>query len=183
MSIVIIGGPKRGKTTLARLMSGSTTLPHRCSDPQRYCPRDVVGVPNDLQYDEISSWVCEHWLKPPSNLLVEGVHAARALQKYLAGRPQGDTGNVKRVIYCALAVDRAELPGQRAQTTKVERTFKELRPQIAHIVEFWGPDGRGGFREIPQVCVTELSAEVVRRVEKRDRQVKRNRGYSDRWAR
>jgi hypothetical protein len=95
MSIVIVGGPDRGKTTLAKLLAGSFGMEHRSTDPQRLC-RFYVGTPDYLKYDEISQWVADSWMDNPA-LVIEGIHAASALLKHCQ---KGHTPRpVERVIY------------------------------------------------------------------------------------
>lgn len=170
MSIVIVGGPKRGKTSLGRLLASRLGLQHRCTDSQRFC-RNVMGTPDRLQYDEVSGWVAEHWL-PQTGMLVEGVHAARALEKHLASRGAVALSDalapVTRVIYMVPALEPADRPGQRAQTTKVEKAMATLAPMLKNVVEFWGIDGQGGFKELPRLGLLEVTRTDVQHTRKTD---------------
>lgn len=147
MSIIVLGGPIRGKTSMAKLLAGTNELRHMCTDPQRFC-FNMMGTPDRLQYDEVSQWVAENWMPLP-NVAIEGVHAARALQKYLQS-PGGTPCSVKRVVYMIHELEQRLRPGQRAQATKVANTLTELMPAISGMLELWEPDGNGGFQEVPR---------------------------------
>jgi hypothetical protein len=165
MSIFILGGPKRGKTTLAKMLAGTNGLEHRCTDPQRFC-RFFIGTPDHLQYDEVSQWVADTWAGNPG-LVVEGVHAASALLKYLqaqeaAGKGPLSFAPVTRVIYLPTEMGDASGSRHRAQTAYVEKRLAELLPRISSILETWEGDRQGGFKEIPRVALISHSPAVQR---------------------
>ena len=74
--IVIVGGPKCGKTTTAELMCKATPgCEHRCTD-------SVM----QLGWSESSAEVAT-WFGRPGVWVIEGVATARALRKWLAEAP------------------------------------------------------------------------------------------------
>lgn len=149
MSIVVLGGPRRGKSSIARLLAETNQLQHLCTDPQRFC-RNMAGTPDSLEYDQVSQWVSDNWMQK-ANVVIEGVHAARALQKWIGSPGTDGTGSpVKRVVYMIHEMEQRMRPGQRAQATTVARVLTELMPSISGMLELWEPDGRGGFQEVPR---------------------------------
>jgi hypothetical protein len=158
MSIIIVGGPKRGKSTLARMMAGTLGLEHRCTDPRRFC-RFTVGTPDELPYDGVSQWVADNWLGSPK-LIVEGVHAASALLKYI--QATGSAAPVTRVIYLPTAMGDDSGRGRRTQTEHVEKRLGELMPHIGGILETWEGDRQGGFKQIPMVSLVSHTPSVQR---------------------
>lgn len=83
---LIIGGPKVGKTTMARRLAASRWQLHLCTDPQRMCPPGVIGTPDELDWEGTSSWVAEHWIGR-GHTIVEGVAVVRALRKWREAHP------------------------------------------------------------------------------------------------
>lgn len=76
MRIVIIGGPKTGKTTMADHMRGDGVTVRHTDDLQ------------DLEWSEASA-CASFWFDEPGPWIIEGVMAVRALRKWLARNPEG----------------------------------------------------------------------------------------------
>ena len=159
MSIVIIGGPNRGKSSLAKRLAETTGLLHRCTDPQHLCKGEMIGTPSRLGYGDVSQWVADQWMPLP-NLIIEGVHGASGLLKYMSGSKHH--APVTRVIYMPLTLGYDSLPGHIRQTEYVEKRFAELKPAIESILEFWVPDGQQGFKEVPRVSLVAHTPSVQR---------------------
>jgi hypothetical protein len=77
--IVICGGPKTGKTTLAGKVA------HRIRAREVRHTDELIGV---LPWSEDSEEVAR-WFSIPGPWIVEGVAAVRALRKWLASHPEG----------------------------------------------------------------------------------------------
>ena len=86
MRVLIIGGPKTGKTTVAKEMAESSGLEHLCTDPQRMCPPGVKGVPDKLDWSGASAYVAAEWLGK-KDTIIEGVALPRALRKWRVENP------------------------------------------------------------------------------------------------
>lgn len=84
MRVAIIGGPRTGKTTLAKEMHRDTGWVLRQTD-------DLVS----LGWSEASQYAADHYFRG-SELIVEGVAVPRALRKWLEANPQG--APVDRVV-------------------------------------------------------------------------------------
>jgi len=139
--VVIVGGPLRGKSTLARLLFFNR--PIYCTD-RRADARDVAPAANDLNYmpDEITDWsaqsqhVADHWLTMPGPWVIEGVATARALRKWLAERP-GAHVPCDRVIVLRWPHPAADpTPAQERMAKGVWTVWQEIAQQLAPITEY-----------------------------------------------
>lgn len=86
--IVIVGGPLRGKSSLA----AAYALPVFCSDPKslaRNPSAAVTYLPEGLEWSEASAYVAETWFAMPGPWVIEGVATARALRKWAETHPTG----------------------------------------------------------------------------------------------
>ena len=87
MKIVIVGGPKTGKTTFAKKLSSDTEIvPVRHTD-------DVIS----LGWSEGSAEVAT-WFDKPGSWIVEGVAAVRALRKWLDAHRDGKPCDVVKMM-------------------------------------------------------------------------------------
>lgn len=110
--IVIVGGPRTGKTTLAKSMGGNV----RHTD-------DVL----DMGWSEASEHV-SHWFDEPGPWVIEGVSTARALRKWLATHPSGKPCDEVRVIDRPFT-ERSQ--GQRSMAKGVTTVWTEIAGELA----------------------------------------------------
>lgn len=92
--VVIIGGPRRGKSTMARALR-EEGLPTFCTDPLTLVkdPEDgVTYLPEGLGWSEASKFVADNWLTQPGPWCVEGIATVRALRKFIAERDDAGAG-------------------------------------------------------------------------------------------
>lgn len=81
MRVIVIGGPRAGKSTYAK-QSG---LPHYCTDPKSLVKEPIDGVtylPEGLKWSEDSDYILSKWFSKPGDWIIEGVGAVRALRKW-----------------------------------------------------------------------------------------------------
>jgi hypothetical protein len=81
--IVIVGGPRCGKSTVARRLR-EEGVPTYCGDPISKVkqPEDgVIYLPNYLSWTTAADYVAREWLTKPGPWCCEGVIMARALRK------------------------------------------------------------------------------------------------------
>lgn len=117
MQVLITGGPRTGKTTLADRLGAKLGIPVRHTD-------DLVG---QLSWSEASEEVAWSWLADPLPFIIEGVSIPRALRKWLAANPEGKPAD--KIIY--LSVPRAELSaGQAAMAKGVATVWREVAPEL-----------------------------------------------------
>jgi hypothetical protein len=103
--IIIVGGPRRGKSTMAGMLSknahphpGTSMLvernppaPIRCGDPLSKVKDPLPGVqylPEGIPIsgdDGAAQWVADNWFTLPGPWVCEGWVMARALRRWLAG--------------------------------------------------------------------------------------------------
>lgn len=110
MRLVILGGPKTGKTTLAKSM----TLPVKHTD-------DVMH----LGWSEASEMVAT-WFDEPGPWVIEGVACARALRKWLAAN-EGQPCDT--IIICTEALVPLTT-GQRSMAKGVMTVLAEILPEL-----------------------------------------------------
>lgn len=110
--VVILGGPKTGKTTLAK----TADCPVRHTD-------NTMG----LGWSEGSEAVAE-WFDEPGPWVVEGVACARALRKWLQAHPVGGLPCDVIVVLHTPHVEWSK--GQMAMTKGINKVFGEIMEQL-----------------------------------------------------
>jgi hypothetical protein len=111
MRVLITGGPKTGKTTLAMLQGEVSGLQPMHTD-------DLIA----LGWSEASAAVIP-WISRPGPWIIEGVAVPRALRKWFAANPTGKPAD--KVIF--LGKPWQELsPGQLAMTKGLVTVWKEV---------------------------------------------------------
>lgn len=107
--VVIVGGPRTGKTTLAGEGALHTD--------------DLIH----LGWSEASQFVCDDWLTQPGPWIVEGVATARALRKALKARP--GVKPCDEIWLCVHPV--VELSrGQASMAKGVDKVWSEICPAL-----------------------------------------------------
>jgi KaiC/GvpD/RAD55 family RecA-like ATPase len=134
--IVICGGPRTGKTTLARQLAIEATRSIAGALSIERHSDDLIAELAHLGKDawsEGSRRVTE-WLDAPGPWIIEGVALARALRKWREAHP-GEPPPVDRVI--RLTTPHVELTkGQAAMAKGEETVWAEVEPWLAeHGVE------------------------------------------------
>jgi len=88
--IVVVGGPRCGKSTYARQFKGVMQV--YCGDPRSKCTPEsgVVYLPEELGWSESSAYVTDFWLSRPGPWVMEGQVMARALRKWEGSVPPCD---------------------------------------------------------------------------------------------
>lgn len=112
--IIVAGGPRVGKTTLARRLSADGR-PVRRSD-------EVI----DLGWSEASERVAT-WLDAPGPWVVEGVAVARAVRKWLATHP---TGTPADVVHWSNVARAKRSAGQETMAKGCETVWREVLPEL-----------------------------------------------------
>jgi hypothetical protein len=85
MKIIVIGPPKSGKSSYAKVLRNLHGVPTYCTDPLYTVkdPEPDVTYAPDLDWSDCSEYVARNWLSLPGPWCIEGVGAVRALRKYL----------------------------------------------------------------------------------------------------
>lgn len=149
--IIIVGGSKRGKSTLGRKLSEQHRLTHLQTDPQRLLSLGDNGTPDDLSYSGkggVGEWVCRNWLNRERSC-IEGVKAIDALARYLRPSPTALSSDMcdllivltERVSGCP---EDDEWAGQEKQAAHTLTLIEELDRQLDNL-ELWYPIG-GDFK-------------------------------------
>lgn len=121
--ICITGGPRTGKTTLAKKIFGSPPFTKEPEDRVLHTD-DLIDRLAQLGKDGWSeaSRIASTWLDEPGPWIIEGVAVSRALRKWKEAHP-GEKPPVDRVIFCATAhVERTT--GQTAMARGVETVHR-----------------------------------------------------------
>jgi GTPase SAR1 family protein len=112
MRILIIGGPKTGKTTLANRLGGNV----RSTD-------DV----KDLGWSEASAEVAT-WFDEPGPWVIEGVAVPRALRKWMRNNP-GQPLPVDKITWLSGAFHPLTT-GQQSMTKGIETVMSEIVGEV-----------------------------------------------------
>ena len=137
MRILIAGGPKTGKTTLAEHIGLELSM-----DPQLLLSDETLVGKTD--WSAQSAEVCR-WMKQPGQWIIEGVSVGRALRKWFKAHPEGKPAD--RVIYLKKPVVKIE----KAQETMAKgcwTVWSEIYPEILRRgiqVEYLDPDMEPGM--------------------------------------
>ena len=114
MRVVICGGPRAGKTTLAGKMG----------EPETRCTDELIGK---VEWSAASQLVADEWFTADGPWIVEGVATARALRKALIAQP--DVKPCDRAIWVAGSRELLT-KRQRSMAAGVEKVWREVRPQL-----------------------------------------------------
>lgn len=86
--VVIVGGPRTGKSWLARELATESGAPRFCGDPKSLVKEPFGGVtylPEGLAMeDESTRYVAENWFSLPAPWICEGWIMARSLRKWMS---------------------------------------------------------------------------------------------------
>lgn len=118
--ILITGGPKTGKTTLALSMA----LKSRGGGRVRSTDSLIATMDWSAASAEVSTW-----LDDPGPWIIEGVAVPRALRKWLASHPDPANKPADQIIVMATA-RRPLSPGQVAMGKGVDTVWREVEPQL-----------------------------------------------------
>jgi len=159
--IAICGGPRTGKSTLARKLA--TGGPIFCTDPRglvKDLEQGVEYVPDDFaDWSDASQYVADVFLMRPGPWVLDGVGVARALRKWRILHP-GAPPPVDRLI--VLTVPHRELlPGQERMTKGVMSVLGELDAWLAEVIE-WRGDGVCPADNAPRHRYQSAAADGVR---------------------
>lgn len=131
--IVIVGGPRRGKSTLARNLRLANAIPTYCTDPLSLVKDpepDVTYLPEEYadKWSESSQYVADEWLaKLDAPYCLEGVATARALRKYEQS-VDGDPVKLSELQVVVLTEARVPglLQGQESMAKGVDTVWQQI---------------------------------------------------------
>lgn len=151
--VIIVGGPRRGKSTLAQELVNSVwshpapwVIHHRCGDPLskvkdplpqvEYLPE---GIPISGD-DGAAQWVADNWFSLPGPWVCEGWVMARALRRWLADYPHRDATGLRakpadRIIVLAHDAWVDSLKGQESMHKAVMTVWGQIAHNFAGITE------------------------------------------------
>jgi hypothetical protein len=134
--IIIVGGPRRGKSTLAK----SFGFPIFCGDPKSKVKDpepNVTYLPEDLPFagdDGAAAHVAHVWFVWPGSWVCEGHVMARALRRWLDG-PNGKDMPADKII--VLKMQKAPTTsGQEAMHKGVMKVWDEISHYFRSITEY-----------------------------------------------
>jgi len=128
--IIIIGGPRRGKSTIARnLRTSASAIPTYCGDPVNLVkePEDgVTYLPANLSWSESSAYIAENWLTQPGPWCCEGVAMARAVRKMVIAGKTAILDGVDIVVLIEPYEGASETAGQAIMAKGVMTVWAEV---------------------------------------------------------
>jgi hypothetical protein len=113
--VIIAGGPRSGKSTLAQNISRSGRIRVRGTD-------ELIG----LDWSD-SSLVASSWFEYPGPWICEGVVTPRALRKWLAREPTGAPADL--IVWANEAVS-PRVAGQEAMAKGCATVWREILPEL-----------------------------------------------------
>lgn len=114
--IIIAGGPRTGKTTLAAKLANDLAIPHNLTTDSAM----------NLGWSEASAEAAK-WIDWPAPWIIEGVATVRALRKWLGANPEGKPCDV---LYF-LETPHVDLtPGQISMGKGVMTVFREIYEEL-----------------------------------------------------
>lgn len=132
--IILVSGPRAGKSTYARQLR-EQGIPTRCTDPPELVKdleADVEYLPSGLDWSAASQYVCDQWMTKPGPWCIEGVAAARALRKWPHEHMPAD-----RIIVFTEHHPEAEVKrGQTAMLKAVLSVWSEIAHRFEGITEY-----------------------------------------------
>lgn len=114
LRVIVAGGPRRGKSTLAQKLVGPGVKYHH--------GEELVGVEWSA-----GSELASRWFDEPGPFVCENVAMARALRKWLARNPSGRPADV--VVHLSEAVT-ASTPGQETMARGCATVWAEIKPEL-----------------------------------------------------
>lgn len=126
--VLIIGGPRRGKSTIARTLRESG-IPTYCGDPKstvKDLEDGVTYLPENLAWSESSAYVAENWLTQPGPWCCEGVSMARAVRKLVNSERTGTLDSVEIIVLTEAADGVTESAGQAVMAKGVMTVWAEV---------------------------------------------------------
>lgn len=157
--IVIVGGPRRGKSTLAlELRQGDQAVPIYCGDPMSKVKDPLTGVrylPEGLPFagdDGAAQWIADNWFTLPGPWVCEGHVMARALRRW-ANDDRPDAAGIMYPCDRIIVLDHEpwveSTKGQEAMHKGVMSVWAPIAHNFHGIVEYrTGPLGQRPVRII-----------------------------------
>lgn len=93
MKIIIIGGPRSGKSTLAKKLANKINAQRYCTDPKslvKDIESNVNYLPDGIPWGDDSTHIINNWFSKEGDWIIEGVGAVRALRKWAQSKPPCD---------------------------------------------------------------------------------------------
>lgn len=152
--IVIVGGPRRGKSWLAANLSLETTEGHGplgssqiyCGDPLSKVKDPMPTVhylPEDLPFsgdNGAAQWIVDNWFPMPGPWVLEGHVMARALRRWVADKNWALGLALHMPCDRIIVLDRPGFgvpsKGQNAMHTGVMTVWREIAHYFEPIVEY-----------------------------------------------
>lgn len=138
MRTIIIGGPSRGKSTLADEMHRATGVPVYCGDPASKVVHQkpyTHYLPEGLDFagdGGAAVYVSSNWFTMKDPWVCEGHVMARALRRWGAFRTDMPCD---RIIVLDRAAHRPTSKGQEAMHVGVMKVWREIAHHFAEITE------------------------------------------------
>lgn len=130
--IVIVGGPRTGKTTLADRLGGEADdATYARLSPRARRKHTRVRHTDDLirmlAWSEASQAIADQWLAEPGPWIIEGVAAVRGLRKWLRAHPTGAPCDT--IIVCSKPKV-ARTDGQERMAKGHDKIWAEIRDEL-----------------------------------------------------
>lgn len=119
MRVLVLGGPRTGKTTLATRLGHERLVRVRHTD-------DLITTHS---WSDASDEVAR-WLEEPGPWVIEGVAAVRALRKWLEAHRLPSSGLPFDELFVGSTAKVLRTPGQEQMARACESIWDEVRPHV-----------------------------------------------------
>jgi hypothetical protein len=143
LRVVIVGGPSRGKSTLADEMHRATGVPVYCGDPASkvvFKKPYTHYLPEGLDFagdNGAAAWVCKNWFTMRGPFVCEGHVMARALRRWHTHNIDYPTMYpADKIIVLDRPAHRPCSKGQEAMHAGVMKVWREIAAYFAPITEY-----------------------------------------------
>lgn len=137
---IIVGGPRTGKSSLARLIRQRLHIPTYCGDPEsavKETERGVWYLPEGLGFgSEATQYIIDFWLDDPADKVLEGHNMARVIRKWIEQNDAAKRPWDRVIVFSTQHEPAVTMKGQRSLHTGTMSVWREIAALVPE-AEVW----------------------------------------------
>lgn len=137
LRIILVGGPRCGKSTLARKLRKQYNIPTFCTDPLslvKDLEDGVTYLPEGMEWSESSKFVLDRWMSKEGPWCIDGIASVRAIRKAITEGKKDILEGVYILPVLKQYQDAVTKKGQISLLKGVEKVWYEILPLISNNV-------------------------------------------------